>query len=145
MILRNSSTTINYSYLKNRNVYYDNLTAVRTKNELDQWLAFFLVGVFQTAENSIQTFHSIIKLRKEVEEDKLTRLGKRVPMAMRLVHYLYSNPIVDAGMIAREMQVNVVTAHRLVQDFEKLGILVEQTGYKRNRIFVFEQYLELFR
>ena len=130
---------------RNRNIYYDNLTAVRTKNELDKWLSFFLVGVLETAESSIRTFNSIIKLRGEIEEGKLTRLGKRVPMAMRLVHYLYSNPIVDAGMIAQDMGINIVTAHRLVQEFEKLGILIEKTGYKRNRVFEFEQYLDLFR
>jgi len=130
---------------KNRTVYYDNLTAVRTKNELGKWLTFFLIGVLETAESSIETFNSIIKLRREIEEGKLTRLGKRVPMAMRLVQYLYSNPIVDAAMIASAMEINIVTAHRLVLDFEKLGVLVEKTGYKRNRIFEFEQYLNLFR
>ncbi len=122
---------------KNRNIYYDNLTAVRAKNELDRWLAFFLVGVLQTAENSIQTFHAIIRLRQEVEEKKLTQLGKRVPLAMQLIHHLYSNPIVDTGMIANGIGVNITTAHRLVQDFEKLKILTEQTGYKRNRILCF--------
>lgn len=130
---------------KNRSAYYDNLTVVRSKNALARWLTFFLVGVLETAENSIQTFNSIIKLRRELEEGKLTQLGKRVPMAMRLMHYLYSNPIVDAGMIAREMKINIVTAHRLVQDFERLGILIEKTGYKRNRVFFFDQYLDLFR
>jgi Fic family protein len=130
---------------KNRNVYYDNLTAVRTNNALDKWLSFFLVGVLQTAENSIQTFNSIITLRRDIEEAKVTGLGKRVPSAMRLVHYLYSSPIIDAGMIARDMGINIVTAHRLIHDFEKLGILIEKTGYKRNRVFEFEQYLDLFR
>ncbi len=130
---------------KNRNLYYDNLTSVRTKNELSRWLTFFLVGVLETAESSIQTFNAIIKLRQEVEEKKLTQLGKRVPLAMKLIHHLYSNPIVDTGIITQRLGVNVVTAHRLVQDFEKLGILTEQTGYKRNRVFIFEQYLDLFR
>ena len=53
---------------RNRSHYYDNLTAVRTQNNLVQWLKFFLAGVLETAENSIQTFHEIRKLRSEIEE-----------------------------------------------------------------------------
>jgi hypothetical protein len=40
--------------------------------------------------------------------------------------------------------VNPSTALRLIEDFIKLGILKELTGYKRNRVFVFERYLQLF-
>ena len=36
------------------------------------------------------------------------------------------------------------TANALIKDFHNLGILKEQTGYKRNRIFLFEEYLRLF-
>jgi len=129
---------------RNRSHYYDNLMAARTQNNLVQWLTFFLVGVLETAENSIHTFHEIIKLRKEVEERKIITLGKRVPLAMKLIRYLYTKPIVDATEVAKILDVNISTAHRLIQDFEKLKILKEQTGFKRNRIFIFEQYLNLF-
>ncbi len=129
---------------RNRTYYYDNLTVVRTQNNLVQWLTFFLAGVLETAEKSIHTFHEIIKLRKEVEEKRIIRLGKRVPLAMELIRYLYTKPIVDAPEIAKVLEVNISTAHRLIQDFENLKILKEQTGFKRNRIFIFEQYLQLF-
>jgi len=130
---------------RNRNFYYDNLTAVRKKNDLTQWLTFFLVGVLETAQNSIETFNAIIRLRKEVEEKKIITLGKRAPLAIDLIRYLYSKPIVDANEIATALEVNISTAHRLIQDFEKLKIFTEQTGYRRNRIFVFEDYIKLFR
>lgn len=130
---------------RNRQHYYDNLTIVRTKNQMIQWLKFFLVSVMETAQNSIDTFNAIISLRQDVEDKKIIQLGKRVPFAMELIKYLYSKPIVDANEIAAALEINVSTAHRLVQDFEKLGILKEQTGYKRNRIFVFENYLNLFK
>jgi Fic family protein len=129
---------------RNRTNYYDNLTVVRTQNNLVQWLTFFLVGVMETAENSIQIFHDIIKLRKEVEEKKIISLGKRVPIALELIHYLYNKPIVDAPEVAKVLEVNISTAHRLIQEFENLKILREQTGFKRNRIFIFEEYLSLF-
>lgn len=129
---------------RNRSLYYENLTSARTQNNLVQWLTFFLVGVLETAENSIQTFHEIIRLRLEVEEKKIIFLGKRVPLAMQLMHYLYTKPIVDASEVAKVLNVNTSTSYRLIQEFEKLKILKEKTGYKRNRIFVFEQYLNLF-
>ena len=130
---------------RNRTVYYDNLMAVRNKNNLLQWLRFFLVGVLETAENSIQTFHSIIKLRKRIEEQEIVKLGKRSPLAVKLLHYLFTKPILDAKEIAQVLAVNSSTAHRLIQDFERLAILQEMTGYKRNRLFIFEVYLKLFR
>lgn len=129
---------------RNREHYYDNLTVVRSKNNLEKWMTFFLVGVLETAQNSIETFNDIIKLRQEVEENKIITLGKRAPMAVRLMRYLYSKPIVDANEIATALAVNISTAHRLIQDFEKLEILIEKTGYKRNRVFVFDDYIKIF-
>ena len=42
---------------KNKSLYYDNLTFVRTKNDMIQWLKYFLVGVAETAENATTTSH----------------------------------------------------------------------------------------
>jgi Fic family protein len=128
-----------------RSLYYERLTEVRTKDSLLRWISLFLVGVLETANSSIATFHAIIKLRQEIEEKKIATLGKRVPMALTLIRYLYTQPIIDTTNIAHALGVNISTAHRLVQDFERLGILQEQTGYKRNRMFIFEDYIKLFR
>jgi Fic family protein len=130
---------------RNRNLYYDNLMVVRTRDDLTQWITFFLVGVLETAQNSINTFHSILALRKAVEEGKIITLGKRAPLAMKLLKYLYTKPIVDANEVSEYLEVTISTSHRLIQDLQRLEILQEQTGFKRNRIFIFEDYLKLFR
>ena len=98
----------------------------------------------ETAKNSIETFNSIIILRKDIEENKIILLGKRIPKAMALLQYLYGKPIVDTNEVAKVLEVDISTAHRLINDFQRLEILKEQTGFKRNRIFVFESYLNLF-
>lgn len=144
-ILNKPALYLSDFFERNRSHYYDNLTVVRTKNNLKQWLTFFLVGITETAQNSIETFNAIIKLRHTVEEKQIIGLGKRVPLAKQFINYLYSKPIVDATEVAKVLEVNISTAHRLIQDFEKLNILKEQTGYKRNRVFIFENYLNLFR
>ncbi len=129
---------------KNRYQYYDLLTNVRTQNELSAWLIFFLKGVKATAENSIQVFKDIIVLRKATE-DKFITLGKKQPIANKFLKVLWEKPIVDSSDVVEALSINKTTAFRLIEDFIKLKILIEKTGQKRNRLFVFDEYLELFR
>jgi Fic family protein len=129
---------------KNKSLYYDNLTRVRAHNDLTQWLKYFLEGVRITSENSIQTFKNILKLRSEAEH-KIISLGKKQALAKSFLQFLYSKPITDASDVAEALEINVSTALRLIDDFIKLKILEETTGYKRNRIFAFEDYIKLFR
>ncbi len=129
---------------KYRSLYYDNLMRVRTHNDLTQWLKFFLEGIRSTAEKSINTFKSIIALRNEVEH-KIISLGKKQATAKNLLKLLYSKPVVDSMDVASELSISNTTAIRLIDDFIKLGILKEITGFKRNRIFTFEDYIKMFR
>ena len=129
---------------RNRILYYDNLRRVSSHNDLIQWLKFFLVGVKEISENSIQTFKNIIALRSNVEH-KIVMLGKKYDLAKLFLELLYGEPKIDAQSVAEALNVNISTALRLIGDFEKLGILKELTGYKRNRIFSFEDYLNIFR
>ena len=129
---------------KNKSLYYDNLTRVRTHNDLTQWLKFFLEGVRSTSENAIQTFKNIIALRTKVE-NKIIKLGKKQALAKEFLQYLYGNPSVDASDVAKVLEISLSTALRLIDDFVKLKILSEITKFKRNRIFVFEDYIKLFR
>ena len=130
---------------KNKSLYYDNLMRARTHHNLTQWLRFFLEGVKQTSESSIQTFKNIIALRNRLERDVIPALGKKTKMAQLFLHYLYTQPVADSGDVAKALQINISTAMRMVEDFIRLNILVEITGYKRNRIFAFKEYIDLFR
>lgn len=129
---------------KNKSLYYDNLSRVRTHNDLDHWLKFFLEGVKQTSINSIETFKKIILLREEIEQKELLKLGKKTKLAQQFIRILYSNPITDSQEVAKRLLINASTAIRLLEDFVRLEILKEVTGYKRNRVFIFYKYMDLF-
>ena len=129
---------------KNKGYYYDNLMRTRTHHDLIQWLRFFLEGVRVTAENSIDTFKKIVVLKTEIETKKITQLGKKTKTAQLLINYLYSQPLVEIADVALQLNINNSTANRLVDDFLRLKILTEITGYKRNRIFIFKEYFDLF-
>jgi len=62
-----------------------------------------------------------------------------------LLTYLYKKPVVTVADVMIELKVTKQTANNLIQDFEDLRILHEQTGFKRNRIFIFSDYLILFK
>lgn len=130
---------------KNRQHYYDNLLAVSLNSKMEQWLKFFLVGIIETARNAIDTFTKIIALRDKIEKETIVLLGKRIPNAKSLLTYLYSKPVVTVSDVMTSLGVTKQTANSLIKDFNNLGILKEQTGYKRNRIFIFEDYLRLFQ
>ena len=129
---------------KNKTLYYENLTFVRTKNDMSQWIKYFLEGVSQTAENSAQTLKKIIELKTDLEKNKLLSLGKRTKAANEFLYFLFHNPVITSAVLQKEMKITAKTANSLIDAFIGLNILKERTGYSRNRIFVFSKYVELF-
>jgi len=143
-ILRRPTLYLSDFIEKNRQHYYNNLMAVSLYGKMEQWLKFFLVGVIETANRAIDTLTKIIALRDKLEKDVIVSLGKRLPNAKALLVYLYSKPVVTVADVTARLDVTKPTASSLIKDFTHIGILKEQTGYKRNRMFVFEEYLKLF-
>lgn len=130
---------------KHKTLYYENLTGVRTGNNLVQWLRFFLVALIETATKGIAAFQKVLALREQVEGGKILTLGKKILRAKSLVTLLYRLPVLDAATVSSSLHVTPATANSLIGDFVRLGILREATGFRRNRIFVFEDYLSIFR
>lgn len=128
---------------RNRGAYYDALTVVRSSNDLLHWLRFFLTAVAETATSSKNTFMEIMALRQSVEHQILA-LGGRAENAKRLLLYLYQRPMLSVNEAAEHLGVTHQSANILIRKLEELGVLVETTGYGRNRLFLFERYFRLF-
>ena len=128
---------------RNRSSYYDALTRVRVSNDLIHWVRFFLTGVAETATNGRDIFSKILSLRTEVET-AILGLGKRVPTAQQTLNLLYRMPVVTAQDVEDALNASKTTAHSVLRDFQQLGILVEQTGQLRGKVYAFDRYLKLF-
>ncbi|PIP26628.1 MAG: cell filamentation protein Fic [Candidatus Moranbacteria bacterium CG23_combo_of_CG06-09_8_20_14_all_40_16] len=142
-ILQKPTLYLSDFFERNKGSYYDALTVVRTSNDLEHWIKFFLVGIAETAKNGKLTFEKIIALRHQSEQ-KIMRLGKRAKVGHELLKHLYSQPILSIKQIAERLKITNPSASTLAKQFEAAGILKEITGFKRNRSFVFSEYLELF-
>jgi len=129
---------------RNRMLYYDNLSRVRTHDDIDQWLKFFLTGVIEISKKGVVTFDGILQLQRELET-KIQSLGSRGNQARKVIEYLYSQPVIDAAKMGMITDKSKATNYKLLDDLEKLGILKEITGAQRNKLYIFNDYLELFR
>ncbi|MEQ8688707.1 MAG: Fic family protein [Imperialibacter sp.] len=129
---------------RKRTLYYDNLMRVRDKNDIGQWFKFFLVGIIETAKNSILAFDNILKLQKDVE-NRLRLLGSRSAKATSIVQHLYQHPIVDAQKAKELTGLSAPTVYKLLDELEKHKIIREVTGAKRGKVFFFQEYIDIFK
>lgn len=129
---------------KHRGTYYDALTRVRESHDIGHWVRFFLQAVVETAESGKGTFQNILALRQEMDR-KIVTLGRRAENGRRLIMLLYVTPAITVNSVAERLGLKYYTANQLVSAFTELEILKEATGYQRNRIFVFQNYVDIFR
>jgi len=129
---------------KNRTLYYDNLMKVRMQNDLGQWLNFFLTGIIQTATSALNTLKQVTDLKANLEKEKIMNMGRRSKTALELLHYLFRKPVVNVKQVQEKTGLSAKAANDLVKEFMDKGILSEITGFQRNRMFVFDEYMNLF-
>lgn len=130
---------------KNKGLYYDNLTFVRTRNDMVQWLKYFLAGIAETAGEAIQTLSAILEMKNRIESSFVQTYGKRARNATVLLHALFRKPVIHVQHAQNILGVTYKTANDLVGSFVQHGLLKEITGQSRNRVFVFDEYLKLFQ
>ena len=58
---------------------------------------------------------------------------------------MYQRPLIDAARVAEITGLSPASAYKLIGDLERFKILKETTGGKRGRVYVFDDYLKLFR
>jgi len=63
---------------------------------------------------------------------------------VKLLDYLFKRPLTDIQSAQRAIDVAYNTAAAAIRKFEKAGLITETTGGKRNRVFRFTPYLDLF-
>lgn len=128
---------------RHRGAYYDALTVVRSSNDLLHWIKFFLSAIIETADNGKVTFTNILDLTQRIDTKILT-LGRKAENAKSILNHLYKKPVVNVNQIMTLLGISKKSANLLASDLVNLKILTEVTGYKRNRLFLFEDYLNLF-
>ncbi len=129
---------------RHRQSYYESLTEVRENQNLDLWLAFFLDGVIESAQSGKQELEKIMSLRNTYYT-RIMKLGRRADKANKLINGLCSDPVTTAARTSEVLGISPSNANLLINELVATGILKETTGFSRNRIFLLDEYVQIFR
>jgi len=130
-------------YLKqHRKTYYDLLQQVRTDGSWETWLEFFLQGVATSAQQAVITAQTINNLFDK-DTAKIQTLGRVKFSCMDIFDYLKKLPQVSVPLLVDELKLSAPTARSAVNHLEALGILKEISKKKRDKVYVYKQYIDL--
>jgi Fic family protein len=129
---------------RDKSLYYDNLSRVRTHSDMVHWLVYFLTGIEQTAAKAVKTLTGILALKENVERDIQTSYGRRSQKALLLLQSLFRHPVTTVDQASGICDLSFKAANDLIHRLQMDGYLKEITGQSRNRTFLFEKYLDEF-
>ena len=134
---------ISFFFEKNRDTYYQKLNDVRIKNDIIGWIKFFLEGIIETAKIAKEKFKNIVELTKRIE-DQIINLNVKYDNAKKIIDYFYDEPYSTRKKIAKTLKMPESTVNGVINELKSANIIKETTGYSRNQIFVFSEYIEIF-
>jgi len=129
---------------RHRQDYYRRLDRVRVDGDWEGWLEFFLEGVATIADEAVNSARELFALVAADRNRVLTQAGTSV-VALRVFELLPRHPIVTVASVMKLVETTKPTAGRAIEHLATAGVLVETTGKKRDRSFVYQGYLDRLR
>ncbi len=123
-----------------REEYYARLLAVTQKGDWAGWLHYFLNGMARQSEDAISRSARINTLLTAWRK-KTAGLSTALPH--RLLDRLASNPFITITKASETMHVSYTTMQRAIEKLEKLSIVQEVSGSRRNRVYCAKAILNI--
>jgi len=144
-VLQRPLLYLSYFFKRHRTEYYDRLQAVRDTGAWENWLKFFLRGVYEVSHEATDTARKIVYLREQHRELVRQKVRRGTARALHLLESLYQRPVLSVKSASDRVDLSFANANKLIDTFVSLGLLAEMTGNRRNRLFSYEPYLGLFK
>ncbi|WIO46445.1 Fic family protein [Candidatus Southlakia epibionticum] len=133
-------------FKKHQETYYEKLNAYHSENgNAEEWVEFFLDGVIDIANSSIETCRKITELR-ERDMRKAQKLGKATaPKTLDMIRFLYKMPTVGIADVVNQTRYSRPSAYKLIDRLVDMNILYpadENDGYGKK--YTYKDYVEVF-
>lgn len=132
-------------FKKHQKLYYQKLQEYHDEDaNITGWLEFFLEGVAEIADSSIETCAKITALRDK-DFAKMQKLGKKsAESTLEIVRKLYGQPIVGVAEIMKWTGFSPQGAYNVITRLENLKILEALGDAQYGQKYVYADYYEIF-
>ena len=141
-VLRQPLLYVSLYFKQNRATYYNLLDQVRMAGDWEAWIDFFLEGVRTAAQGAVTTAQQLMQLLS-VDEGKIQTGGRAAGSALRVHTALRERPILSLPDICQRTGLSFPAATNGMALLVRLHLVRELTGRQRNRLFVYDQYLQI--
>lgn len=129
-------------FKEHRERYYELLQSVRTEGDWEEWVAFFLEGVAQVANEAVDTAKQMLALFQQ-HQQQVRALGRIAGSALRVLDHLQRHPVTTAPAVVTATGMSFHTAQKMFAKLEEMGLVTEGTGRKYGRYYSYTSYLAL--
>ena len=146
-VIKTPSLYLSFYLKENRIEYYDRMTAVRESGDYEQWVKFFIEGIYVSGQSAIETADELIAIRNSnLERLEAEKYTKRTHETMiKVFGYLEAHPIIEIGKTAKDLSLSYNTVAAAVSRFEALGILRLVNNQDRNKVYSYDDYISILR
>jgi len=141
-VLREPLLYLSLYFKEHRPAYYELLDRVRREGDWEAWLAFFLEGVEQVAAGAVSTAERL-RAMFQVDRSRIEEAGRRAGSALRVHEALKARPIQSLPAVRNATGLSFPAVSSAMNLLVDQGIARELTGKRRNRLFVYDRYLEI--
>lgn len=142
-VLKEPLLYLSVFFKKHRETYYQRLQQVRITGNWESWLLFFVDAITATAHQAVETAQQLNQLLA-TDKARLLELGRLSGSANQVLDALYSHPMSNIATLVEKTSLTPATIGKVMDGLEqKLGIVKEVTGQKRNRIYAYSAYINI--
>jgi Fic family protein len=123
-----------------RQTYYARLLGVTERGEWEEWLAYFLAGTAEQADDAIGRIQRIDDLLARWRE-QLAKAPSRLPE--KAIDLFAENPFWSVNKLSLRLGVAFTTAQRAVDRLESANIVALTGEARRNRVYCARAILEI--
>lgn len=129
-------------FKRHRQTYYDHLQQVRLGGNWEAWLLFFVDAIADTASKAVATAQELNALLAN-DKARLADLGRLAGSANQVLEALFRHPVANIADLHQQTGLTPATIGKVLDALEqRLGMVRELTGRKRNRVYAYGAYIE---
>ncbi|MGH7717649.1 MAG: Fic family protein [Gemmatimonadaceae bacterium] len=130
-------------YLKQRRKeYYELLDRVRSESDWEAWVGFFADGIRESAAGAVDTAQRLVRLAQR-DRERIRENGRAAGSMLQIHLALQERPVASAAVLAERSRLSPPAVFKALERLQRLGIVSETTGRRRNRVFSYAPYVSI--